>query len=136
MPRKYQFNYDLRHLVYFQEVAHHLHFRKAAEALAVAQPALSRQIAHLETAVGAKLFVRSRRKVELTPAGRLLAERVDPLLRSLESAGTELRAVALGEKGHIKVGFTGLAMATVLPELLREFHRQYSGIRLELSESP
>ena len=52
MPREYQFPFELRHLVYFREVARQLHFRRAAEALAVAQPALSRQIAQLEAALG------------------------------------------------------------------------------------
>ena len=80
MPREYQFPFELRHLVYFHEVARQLHFRKAAEALAVAQPALSRQIAQLEAELGVALFIRSRRRVELTPAGRLLAERIEPVL--------------------------------------------------------
>ncbi|HKB90710.1 MAG TPA: LysR family transcriptional regulator [Opitutaceae bacterium] len=136
MPRKYQYNYDLRHLVYFREVAHHLHFRRAAESLALAQPALSRQIAQLETAFGVKLFVRSRRRVELTAAGQILAERIEPILRSLQDVGTELKSVAEGKVGHLKVAFTGLAMATVLPGLLREFNREFPNIRLELSESP
>lgn len=136
MPREYQFPFELRHLVYFREVARTLHFRKAAEALAVAQPALSRQIAQLEQAVGAPLFVRSRRRVELTAAGKVLAERVEPLLRSLSGLTTELRAVSGGEVGHVRIAFTGLAMATVLPGILREFHRKFPGIRLELNESP
>lgn len=136
MPREYQFNYELRHLVYFREVARTLHFRKAAEALAVAQPALSRQIAQFEAALGATLFTRSRRKVELTPAGRALAKRVEPLLRSLAGLPNELRALSEGETGHVRVGFTGLAMATVLPGILREFHRRFPRIRLELNESP
>jgi len=136
MPREYQFPFELRHLIYFREVARSLHFRKAAEALAVAQPALSRQIAQLEQALGVALFVRSRRKVELTAAGRALAERVEPLLRSLAAMTTELRAVSGGEVGHVRIAFTGLAMATVLPGILREFHRKYPGIRLELNESP
>jgi DNA-binding transcriptional LysR family regulator len=136
MPREYQFPFELRHLVYFREVARTLHFRKAAEALAVAQPALSRQIAQLEQAVGTTLFVRSRRRVELTAAGKVLAERVEPLLRSLSGLTTELRAVSGGEVGHVRIAFTGLAMATVLPGILREFHRKYPGIRLELNESP
>ncbi|HTX64288.1 MAG TPA: LysR family transcriptional regulator [Opitutaceae bacterium] len=136
MPREYQYPFELRHLVYFREVARHLHFRRAAEVLAVAQPALSRQIAQLERALGTPLFARTRRRVELTPAGRLLAERVEPLLRSLARVPGELQAVAAGRVGHVRVAYTGLAMATVLPGILREFHRRFPGIRIELSESP
>ena len=136
MPREYQFDFELRHLVYFREVARTLHFRRAAEALALAQPALSRQIAQLEATLGVRLFARSRRKVVLTPAGRALAERVEPLLRGLAAIPDELRALTGGQTGQVKVGFTGLAMATVLPGILREFHRRFSKIRLELNESP
>ena len=133
MPREYQFPYELRHLVYFLEVARQLHFRKAAEALAIAQPALSRQIAQLEAAVGAQLFVRSRRRVELTPAGRAFAKRIEPVLRSLAAAGREVQAPTRGEGGHVRVAFTGLAMATVLPGILRAFGKKFPGIRLELT---
>jgi DNA-binding transcriptional LysR family regulator len=136
MPREYQFPFELRHLVYFREVARQLHFRRAAEALAVAQPALSRQIAQFEAELGVQLFVRSSRRVELTAAGLALAERIEPLLRALAAVPAELRSVAGGEVGRVKVGFTGLAMATVLPDILREFHRRFPGIRLELNESP
>jgi len=75
MPREYQYEFELRHLVCFRELARQLHFRKAAETLAVAQPALSRALAQLEAAVGADLLNRTRRGAELTPAGRLLLER-------------------------------------------------------------
>jgi len=136
MPREYQFPFELRHLVYFHEVARQLHFRRAAEALGVAQPALSRQIAHLEASLGVPLFLRTRRKVELTAAGRALASRVEPVLRTLTSVAGELRALARGEAGHVCIAFSGLAMATVLPAILREFHRKFPGIRLELNESP
>ena len=136
MPREYQFPYELRHLVYFMEVARQLHFRRAAEALVVAQPALSRQIAQLERALGTQLFVRTQRRVELTPAGRAFAQRIEPILRSLSAAGREVRALAEGQAGHVRVAFTGLAMATVLPGILREFNQRFPGIRLELNESP
>jgi DNA-binding transcriptional LysR family regulator len=136
MPREYQFDFELRHLVYFREVARHLHFRRAADVLAVAQPALSRQIARLEAALGTPLFVRSHRRVELTAAGRVLLERVEPLLRTLAGIPAELEALARGRTGNIRVAFTGLAMATVLPGILREFHRRFPGIRMELNESP
>jgi len=136
MPREYQFPFELRHLVYFREVARQLHFRKAAEALAIAQPALSRAVAQLEGSLGANLLNRTRRGVEVTPAGRLLLERIEPLLRNLAVVAAELRAIARGEVGHLKVAFTGLAMATVLPGILREFNRRFPGVRVELNESP
>jgi DNA-binding transcriptional LysR family regulator len=136
MPREYQYPFELRHLVYFREVARRLHFREAAESLAVAQPALSRQIAQLEKTLGVKLLHRTRRRVEVTPAGQALLERVEPLLRSLARVPAELRALADGQRGHVRVAFTGLAMATVLPAVLRAFHQQHPGIKLELNESP
>jgi DNA-binding transcriptional LysR family regulator len=136
MPREYQFPFELRHLVYFREVARQLHFRRAAEALAVAQPALSRQIAQLERALGTALFLRSSRRVELTPAGRMLAREIEPVLQALAGVPAQLRAVAEGRIGRVRVAFTGLAMATVLPGILREFHRRHPGIRVELNESP
>ncbi len=136
MPREYQFPFELRHLVYFREVARQLHFRKAAETLAVAQPALSRAVAQLETSLGSNLLNRTRRGVEVTPAGRLLLERIEPLLRGLASVPIELKALSTGQFGHIRIAFTGLAMATVLPGILREFNRQFPGVRVELNESP
>src|SRR5215211_7498864 len=136
MPREYQYPFELRHLVYFREVARQLHFRKAAETLAVAQPALSRAMAQLETALDADLLNRTRRGVEITPAGQLLLDRIEPLLRGLVTIRLEVQALAEGETGHVRVAFTGLAMATVLPRILREFHQRHPGIRLELTESP
>jgi DNA-binding transcriptional LysR family regulator len=136
MPREYQFPFELRHLVYFREVARQLHFRRAAETLAIAQPALSRAIAQLETALNADLLNRTRRGVEMTAAGRLLFERLDPLLRGLAAIPGDLQALAGGQTGQVRVAFTGLAMATVLPRILRDFHQQHPGIRLELTESP
>ena len=136
MAREYQFPFELRHLVYFREVARQLHFRKAAETLLIAQPALSRAIAQLEKALDSDLLNRTRRGVEITVAGRLFLTRIEPLLRELAALPGELEALAAGEVGHVCVAFTGLAMATVLPPILREFHHRHPRIRLELTESP
>jgi len=136
MPREYQYPFELRHLVYFREVARRLHFRKAAEALAIAQPALSRQIAQLEEALGVRLLNRSSRKVELTPAGAALLARAEPILAALQQVPADMKAVAEGRVGRLRVSFTGLAMASVLPDILRDFHREFPGVRLELNESP
>jgi len=136
MPRDYQYDFELRHFVYFREVARLLHFRRAAESLGVAQPALSRQISQLEDAVGTPLFARSRRRVELTPAGTHLAREIEPILLHLKRLPPELRAVAQGDTGLLRVGFTGLAMATLVPGIVREFQRTHPGVRVELNESP
>lgn len=136
MPREYQYPFELRHLVYFREVARQLHFRKAAESLAVAQPALSRSISQLEKEMGVDLLNRTRRRVELTAAGKAFLERIEPLLRALAAVPADIQALAGGQAGHVRVAFTGLAMATVLPGILREFNRRYPGIRVELNESP
>ena len=71
---------DLRKLRYFVAVADNLHFRKAAEQLHIAQPALSRSIGALERELGAQLFIRDKRSVTLTPAGRQLLDDARPLL--------------------------------------------------------
>jgi DNA-binding transcriptional LysR family regulator len=136
MPREYQYPFELRHLVYFREVARHLHFTRAAETLAVAQPALSRSIAQLETALGVDLLNRTRRRVELTAPGKVFLERIEPLLRGLAAVPGDIQALAGGQAGQVRIAFTGLAMATVLPGILRDFNRRYPGIRVELNESP
>jgi len=72
---------ELRHLRYFVAVAEELHFRKAAERLHVAQPAVSEQIRKLEQELGVRLFDRTQRSVALTTAGTALFEEARHVLR-------------------------------------------------------
>src|SRR5262249_4728656 len=76
---------DFVKLRYFRTVAKTLHFRRAAALLNVSQPPLSKSIKTLEDQLGTQLFVRSRRHVELTPAGQVLLERVEKVFQGLEA---------------------------------------------------
>ena len=77
---------ELRHLRYFVAVAEELHFRRAAERLHVAQPAISEQIRKLEQELGVRLFDRTQRSVSLTIAGGALLEEARHVLRHAEVA--------------------------------------------------
>jgi DNA-binding transcriptional LysR family regulator len=126
---------DLRQLRYFMAVAEHLHFGHGAAALHISQPPLSRAIRALEERLGVALFIRSRRKVELTPAGALLLEEARRTLGQLERAVRELRSMASGERGRLRIGFVSLAdYGGVLPGLLKSYKGQRPGVQLALRE--
>ena len=95
---------DLRRLRYFVALAEELHFGRAADRLGIAQPVLSRQIAKLERELGTDLVTRSSRRVELTPAGRQLADDARPLLATAGAAGRRARRAAAGRPA-LTVGF-------------------------------
>ena len=95
---------DLRKLRYFVAVAEHLHFGRAAEALHIAQPVLSRQIRALEEELKAPLFVRDKRATELTPAGRQLLADAGPLLASADALRRRVTRAAHGP-GTFTIGF-------------------------------
>jgi DNA-binding transcriptional LysR family regulator len=125
---------ELRHLRYFLVVAEELHFRRAAERLYIAQPGLSRQIKQLEVAIGATLFDRHNRKVQLTPAGVYLREESGKFIKALENTLSKTRMIATGERGKLRLGYIGSAMHGVIPELLLRLKRDYPEIRFSLKE--
>src|SRR3954468_24686105 len=111
---------DLRRLRYFVAVAERLHFGRAAEALHISQPPLSRAVRALEEELGVTLFARTRRKVELTPEGARLLEETRRLTGQLERTVHELRAMASGQHARLLIGFVSLAdYGGGLPELLK-----------------
>src|SRR5439155_16957614 len=125
---------DLRQLRYFIAVAERLHFGRAADALHISQPPLSRAIRALEERLGVVLFSRSRRRVELTPEGALLLEEARRLMTQVERVVLQLRGMASGEQGRLRIGFVSLADYGVLPGLLKAFKTARPGVTLALRE--
>lgn len=125
---------DTRQLRYFVAVAERLHFGRAAAALHISQPPLSRAVRGLEEQLGARLLARSRRRVELTPEGARFYEEAKRLLGQLERAALEVGAMAAGRSGRLRLGFVSLADYGVLPGLLKAFKASRPGVSLALRE--
>jgi DNA-binding transcriptional LysR family regulator len=125
---------ELWQLRYFLAVAERLHFGRAAAALHISQPPLSRAIRALETRLGVMLFDRSRRRVELTPEGTRLLGEARRIVGQLERTVQEVRGMARGEEGRLRIGFVSLADYGVLPGLLKAFKSARPGIALALRE--
>ncbi len=121
---------ELRQLVYFEAVARLGGFSRAAEALHIAQPAISAQIRHLEREFGTALFERTTRRVELTQAGTLLLARARAVLAELDGARSDLDELAAVLRGQLRIGVTQVLGSLDLPGLLAGFHRRYPEVAL------
>lgn len=126
---------ELRHLRYFVAVADALSFARAARALNLSQPPLSRQIRALEEELGTALFARTKRSVQLTPAGAALLPEARRLLRDADGLKAGAQRIAAGEVGTLALGFISVAAYNLLPELAPEFRRRHPGVKLVLQEA-
>ena len=114
-----QVDLDLRLVGYFVAVADHRHFGRAAAALRVAQPSLSRQIRRLEQQIGVRLLERSPQNTRLTEAGEVFLPRAKALLRSAVQATAQARDAA--QPGRITIGYTtGMIVTRAMRALRRE----------------
>ena len=111
---------DLRQVRYFVVVADHRHFGRAATALRVAQPSLSRQIRRLEQQLGARLFDRNTQGTRLTEAGEVFLPAAKALLRSASRAAGQTRAAA--QPSRITIGYT---MGVIVTAAALEMRRQH-----------
>lgn len=125
---------ELTHLKYFIAVAEELHFGRAAQRLHMAQPPLSQRIKKLEDELDAKLFTRTSRKVELTPAGKTFLAEAREIVGRAESSVRAMQLYASGTRGNLTLGFNEPAIHTFLSYAVREFIRKYPGIKLALFE--
>lgn len=125
---------EFRHLRYFLMLAEELHFGRAAQRLAISQPPLSLNIQQLEASVGAQLFTRNSRGVQLTAAGSAFVPAARALLAQASAAAREAREVAEGQSGQLQIGFAGTMLYCGLPQILRRFQTSHPRLRLVLRE--
>jgi DNA-binding transcriptional LysR family regulator len=121
---------EIRQLRYFVTVAHSRHFGRAAERLHMAQSPLSQAIRQLESQVGATLFDRTTRRVDLTPAGEAFLRDAERILDAIEDAQARVRHMGEGSTGLLRIGSTGLAAYRQLPQLARICARELPGLVL------
>jgi DNA-binding transcriptional LysR family regulator len=116
-------------------VSEELHFGRAAARLRMTQPPLSQQIQRLERELGAELFVRDRRHVELTAAGQALVPEARSTLAAAERAVAAVAAVSAGASGRLALGFVGSTAHGVLPPLVRALRERAPQIEIALREA-
>ncbi|RLV54628.1 LysR family transcriptional regulator [Aeromicrobium phragmitis] len=126
---------QLQQLTYFVAVAEARHFTRAADITGVSQPTLSKQIRSLENSLGTPLFVRTRSGVDLTPAGEALLPHARRIVIDVANAERSVHEVANLRRGRVKLGATPSVIDGLLPDVLRDFRRDYPEIELEIHEA-
>ena len=126
---------ELRLWRQFVAVAEELHFARAALRLHMTQPPLTQAIAHLEQLLLVRLFDRSTRSVQLTPAGTALLPEARELLARAQALPAYARANADGEAGRLRLAFVSTVGFDLLPRWVLAFREQYPKVQLELIEA-
>lgn len=129
-------NLDFSELHAFVVLAGELHFRKASERLFLSQPALSKKIQRLEEKLKGALFVRSRRRVALTDAGKGFLPKAAKLLQDAEDAVRETQAAIQGRAGSLRIGFGIASVSEIIPRTILRFRRLYPEVELQMREMP
>ena len=115
-------------------LAEYLNFGRAAAALCISQPALTKQVHRIEETLGGPLFFRKPRQLSLTRAGEVLVEHSRSLLRDAQFALDVSRSAMKGEAGSLRIGFGLPSLATGLPDLVQRFRRHYPGVHISMRE--
>ena len=125
----------LRQLRYFDALAHHAHFGRAAAACAVSQPALSMQIKELEEALGAALVERGSRSVRLTAFGQEASLRVRDILHSVDQLGELARLSKNRISGRLRIGMIPTIAPYLLPAVIAVVKREHPHVEIEVREA-
>jgi LysR family hydrogen peroxide-inducible transcriptional activator len=128
-------NLTLKQLRYFEALARHNHFGRAAEACSISQPALSVQIREMEETLGMQLFERSARQVRLTGFGEDVAARVGGILRSVEELEDMARASQDRLVGRLRLGVIPTVAPYLLPAIIGTLSDDHAGLDLRLRET-
>lgn len=123
---------ELRHFRYFAAVAEHLSFVKAAQALHISQPPLSRQIREFEAEVGTALFCRSPQGTSLTPAGAYLYAETRKLLATAEGICRTARVLGSSEERTLRLGCVSFLLNRLLPPWFRLLSEREPGLQLTI----
>ena len=125
---------ELRHIRYFMAVAQRRNFTQAAKALYISQPSLSQQIQQLEREMGVLLLQRTKRSVQLTPAGEAFLLYAEQILTMTQQAHNAMQAYRQGLVGTVTLGMLTSLRILQMPALLGSFRRRYPGINMVLRE--
>ncbi|MFD0051147.1 LysR family transcriptional regulator [Actinomycetes bacterium NPDC127524] len=125
---------DIRQLSYFIEVAAHLSFSKASEKLNISQPSLSKMVKNLEDELGATLFDRTTKKMQLTDAGKVVIVQAQEVMKIIQNLSSDLSDVMKIKRGSIKIGIPPVVGSLFFPKLVRDFQMMYPQIEIELVE--
>ena len=126
---------ELRQLEVFVALAEHLHFRRTAQWLGIAQPNLTRTVKQLEQALGVKLFARHTRRVQLTEAGVAFLPEAQQLLAQQRLAFEAAHRIARHEVNELHVGFTLSSTYSVFPKLVAQFRRLHPDVPMHFLEA-
>ena len=129
-------NIELRHLRHALALAEHGNFARAAEALHLSQPALSRSLQALEAQVGEQLFDRSHREVTPTAMGELLLQHARKLLLHAQDLKHDLQLARGLEQGELRIGVGPFAGAALVAPVLAILSRAHPGVHLEVILAP
>jgi DNA-binding transcriptional LysR family regulator len=129
-------SFDLRQLRYFVAVAREGSLTRAAATIPIAQQSLSAQIRSLERQVGAPLFARGPRGVELTDLGSALLREARPLVTQADRAFDRIQRAAVGERQTLSIGFLPSVGNYVVPPVVRAFTTSYPNIVLSTEDLP
>ena len=124
---------ELRHVRYFLAVAEHLNFSKAAQQLHIAQPPLSRQIRQLEDDLGVSLFVRNKRSVQLTKAGRVFLDEARKLVMQAGHATEAARHAQKGESGFVRIGIAS-GLGGAVSRVVADHSKRFPSVNFEYKD--